>query len=512
MQQTEAYFHISGEIYGLAVLPFDNLSGDPDMVWFSDGLSFEILQTVAQGANLKVIGHGSSFRFRGADKATRDVAAQLGATHVLDGTVRLAGTHLRVAAHLIEGSSGISLWSMSFEREFADVFAVQDEIAGATAAALRLAFAPVQPKGTIDPPIFELYLRARGPLGGLAGSPDEAQHLRSLELLDAVTSVAPHFARAWGELAMRRAVCLRRFDRARVPGLTSAKAVEAAETALRLDPCLGLAHQALSYLVPFAAYGERETLQQRALAASPHDPEVLNLAGQFYAEVGRLAEALHLARTAAELDPLYWPAAQWHVGLLGALGRYAESSALWDACVERWPDVESIACEAISDAANAGDWSRLEELVEASQRRGLGSPRLQAFVEAQRARRAPNPGQLEAHRERVAARFAQGGRVLLADLVQFVALGAADECFDYAERASFAHLFEPSARILPSVWAPAMIFVAANRALTEDPRFVRLCSRLGLVDYWVRSERWPDCADDPALPYDFRAECRAIST
>jgi tetratricopeptide (TPR) repeat protein len=466
---------------------------------------------VAQGANLKVIGHGSSFRFRGADKAACDVAAQLGATHVLDGTVRLAGNLLRVTAHLVEGSSGVSLWSMSFEREFADIFAVQDEIAGATAAALKLAFAPVQPKGAIDPPIFDLYVRARSPLGGLAGSLDETQHLRSLELLEAVTSVAPFFARAWGELAMRRAVCLRRFDCERFPGLTSASAVEAAETAIRLDPRLGLPHQALSYLVPLAAYAERETLHQRALVAAPHDPEVLNLAGQFCAEVGRLAEALQLARSAAELDPLYWPAAQWHVGLLGALGRYAESSARWDACLARWPDVESLAFEAIADAANAGDWGRVEALFEASQRRGLGDARLQAFVEVLCARRAPNPGLLRRHRERVATRFARSGTVSLADLVQFIALGAADECFDYAERASFAHLFEPSARILPSVWAPAMIFVAANRAMTEDPRFVRLCSRLGLVDYWVRSERWPDCADDPALPYDFRAECRAIS-
>lgn len=493
----------------LAVLAFDNLSGDPGMVWFSDGLSVEILQTVTQGANVKVIGHGSSFRFRGAEKAARDVAAQLGATHVLDGTVRQAGNRLRVSANLVEGHSGITLWSMSFERELADVFAVQDEIAGATAAALRLAFAPVRPGGTIEPQVFDLYLRARSPLGGLGGSEDEAQHLRSLDLLDAVTEVAPHFARAWAELAMRRAVCLRRFDPARFPGLTMAKAREAADTALRLDPGLGLAYQARSYLEPFAAYAVREELQWRALAAAPHDPEVLNLVGQFLSEVGRLTEALRHARAAAELDPLYWPAAQWHLGLLGALGRHTQSSALWDACLARWPDVESLACEAIADAANAGDWPRLELLVDASRGRGHGGARFDAFVAVQRARRAPGPDMLPAHRARVAARFARTGRVSLADLVQFVALGSADECFDHAERASFAHLFEPGGRVVQGVWAPALIFVAANRAMVKDPRFVRLCARLGLVHYWVHTERWPDCADDPALPYDFRAACRA---
>ncbi len=499
-----------GAVPVLAVLAFDNLSGDPEMAWFSDGLSVEILQTVAQGAGLKVIGHGSSFRFRGPDKASREVAAQLGATHVLDGAVRRSGSRLRVSAHLVEGSSGITLWSMTFVREMTDVFAVQDEIAGAAAAALRLAFAPVRPGGTIDPAIYDLYLRARSPLGGLAGTPDEAQHARSLELLDAVTAVAPDFARAWGELAMRRAVCLRRFDRTRFPSVTAARAVEAAETALRLDPGLGLPHQALSYLAPFAAYAERETLHRRALAAAPHDPEVLNLAGQFCAEVGRLGEALEHATQAAELDPLYWPAAHWRAGLLGALGRHDEARALWDVCLKRWPDVEALAGEAMADAANSGDWARLDDLIVSAARGGLHSPRLQAFAEAQRARRHPSPDQLEAHRERVAARFAHAGRVSLADLARLVALGAADAAFDYAGRADFNHLFEPGAPMPTGAWAPAVIFIAANRAMIADPRFVGLCARLGLVRYWVGSERWPDCADDPALGYDFRAACRAI--
>ena len=364
---------------------------------------------------------------------------------------------------------------------------------------------------TIDPAIYDLYLRARSPLGGLTGSPDEAQSARSLELLDAVTAVAPTFARAWAELAMRRAVCIRRFDGAGFPGLTLATAPAAAETALRLDPGLGLPHQALSYLAPVAAYAERETLHRRALTASPHDPEVLNLAGQFYAEVGRLTEALECARKAAELDPLYWPAAQWRAGLLGALGRHDEARILWDACLARWPDVEALAGEAIADAANAEDWDRLEDLAEAAFRRGLDSPRLQAFTQAQRDRRTLRPDILEAHRQQVAASFARDGRASLADLAKLVALGAADEAFDYAARASFAHMFEPGAPLQAGAWAPAVIFVAANRRMSADRRFVPLCARMGLVDYWTRSGHWPDCADDAALGYEFRAECRAVA-
>lgn len=493
----------------LAVLAFDNLSGDPELAWFSDGLSVEILHAVARGSDLKVIGQGSSFQFRGADKAARRVAAELGATHVLDGAVRRAGARIRISAHLVEGTSGLTLWSMTFERELTDAFAIQDEVAGAAAAALKRAFAPVRSPDRLDPALYDLYLRARSPPGALAAVPDEAEQARSLELLERVTAAAPNFAPAWAELAMRRVVCLRRFDRDRFPGLTAAAAAAAAETALRLDPGLGLPYQALSYLKPFAAYAEREALHRRALTAAPHNPEVLNLAGQFLAEVGRLAEALALACQAAELDPLYWPAAQWRAGLLGALGRHDEARALWDKALADWPEVEALAAEAIADAANAGDWARLDRLIDTSRRHGHVNARFMAFAAAQQGRRDPRPEMLQAHRDRMAVRFARDGRVALADLAQLHAMGATDEAFEYVERASFAHLFEAGGTMRAGVWAPAVIFVAANRTLVADRRFVRLCMRLGLVAYWVETDRWPDCADAPGLNYDFRDACSA---
>jgi TolB-like protein len=125
----------------LAVLAFDNLSGDAEMAYFSDGVSEEILQTVARGAELKVIGRGSSFQFRGRDKAAAHVAAALSATHVLDGSVRRSGNKVRIAANLIECERETTIWSDRFDRELSDVFALQDEIAAAVAAALKVAFA-----------------------------------------------------------------------------------------------------------------------------------------------------------------------------------------------------------------------------------------------------------------------------------------------------------------------------------------------------------------------------------
>ena len=491
----------------LAVLAFDNMSGDPGLTWFSDGLSVEILQTVAGGTRVRVIGQGSSFQFRGAAKAARQVGAELGVTHVLDGAVRRSGDRFRITAQLVETATGITLWSRTFERDLTDAFAVQDEIAGAVAGALSLTFAPTPRAEPIDPATYDLYLQARRPLGGLWGPADAAQQSEAIRLLEQVTSHAPGFARAWAELAMRRVICLRRFDRALFPGLTPARAAEAAEIALRLDPGQGVAHQALSCLAPLASYAAREALHRRALAAAPNEPEVLNQAGQFFAEVGRLREALDHARQALTLDPLYWPAAQWYAGLLDALGRHDDTPALWDSYMARWPDVQPLAGEAIATAANAGNWERLERLAEASRQRGLDDPEFRAFVDAQRNRRIRDPRFLQTHREAVAGKLACDGRLSLADLVRLHVLGAPDEAFAAAEQASFAPLFEPDGQMTGG-WTPAMLFLATNRPMIADRRFVRLCARLGLVAYWVSSGRWPDCADDPGLGYDFKAECR----
>lgn len=495
----------------LAVLAFDNLSGDPTLGWFSDGLSVAILQTVADGVGIKVIGQGSSFQFRGAAKAASHVGAELGASHVLDGAVRRAGERLRITAHLVDTANSVTLWSRTFERDLTDALAVQDDIAGAVAAALSLTFAPPQRAKPLDPATYDLYLQARNPLAGIGGAADAAEHARAMQLLEQVTSHAPEFARAWAELAMRRVVCLRRFDPSTFPGLTPASAADAANTALRLDPSLGVAHQAMSYLAPLASYSTREALHRRALAAAPNDPEVLNHAGQFCAEVGRLSDALGHARQALALDPLYWPAAQWYAGMLDALGRHDETPALWDAYTARWPDVEPLAGEAIAAAANAGDWDRLERLAEASRQRGLDSPTFRAFVDGQRNRRLRDPSFLQAHREVVSAKLARDGRLSLSEIVRLHDLGAPDQAFEAAERASFAHLFQADGQVIGR-WTPAILFLAANRPMIADRRFVRLCARLGLVDYWASSGRWPDCADDPGLPYDFRAECGAACT
>ena len=126
----------------VAVLPFETLSDDAEMTWFSEGVSEEIFQAVGRCTALKVLGRAASFQFRGPRKVVSQVAAEFHATHVLDGSVRRYERRVRVCAHLIECGGQTTLWSQGFERELSDVFALQDAIAEAVAEALRSALRP----------------------------------------------------------------------------------------------------------------------------------------------------------------------------------------------------------------------------------------------------------------------------------------------------------------------------------------------------------------------------------
>ena len=492
----------------LAVLAFDNLSGDAEMAYFSDGVSEEILQTVARGAELKVVGRGSSFQFRGREKAASHIASALKATHVLDGSVRRSGNQVRIAANLIECERETTLWSDRFDRELSDVFALQDEIAGAVAAALKVAFAPAAPAVSIDPAAYTLYLRAleirnRGLLA-------PATRAAVIELLEEATRLAPKLARAWELLATMKAAQFRFDDSDEPQRVRRAAVVYAAETALRLDPGLGGAYQALAQLEPLAGFAEREALQMKALAVAPNDPTVLTNASLFFTEVGRVHEALGYARRAYDLDAMSPWAANWYANALDYAARFAEAHVVYDKLRTLWPDNELIARDAIGSAAAQGDWARFDELVAAVGQRGLDTSTLRRVI---RNGHAVHDPQTRAHDLEVARdRLAKTGALPLATATYLYRLGWRDEVFELIDEASFAFMFDPDRRSPNATASNGLIFsVAYNNAMMRDPRFPRLCAKLGLCDYWVKTERWPDCAEAVAPYYDFTAEARRLA-
>jgi hypothetical protein len=198
--------------------------------------------------------------------------------------------------------------------------------------------------------------------------------------------------------------------------------------------------------------------------------------------------------------------------MLDATGRYSETSVLWDAYIARWPEAEPLVGEAMAGAANAGDWTRFEALAAHARGRGFDNAPFSEFVAYQRNRREPCADYLEGLRQRVRDSLRRDGRISLRDLTRLYGLGWQDEAFDLAARASFAHMFEAGDVHASGPWAPGLLFSSFNQAMREDRRFVSLCAKLGLVDYWVSSESWPDCAGAGALPYDFKAECRQLAS
>ncbi|MFI4975625.1 MAG: TIR domain-containing protein [Caulobacterales bacterium] len=486
----------------LAVLAFENLSRDADMTYFSDGVSEEIQQTVARGAGLKVIGRSSCFQFRGADKAVRHVAEQLNVTHVLDGSVRRNGPKVRISAQLVECASEVILWSDRFDRDLSDIFALQDEIAAAVAGALKLAFAPaVQPR-SIDPRAYDLYLKARELRF------EELEVTDIIRSLEEVVAMAPTFAKAWAELAWIRSDYLRTGRCAQPYDLARAGVLEAAQTALGLDAGSGLAYLALTGLEPHAAYAAREAHLLKALACAPNDADVLTNIGKFYTVVGRTREGLGYIKQARDLDPLYPPAVRSYASMLHGVERLEA----YDVACARWPDVQSILLAAIIYAAEEGDWARYDGWVASTAATHIDQmASVRDAITYGRRLRNPDPAVHERLLSRINAEIDASGTVRLNGLYALNAYGMADAAFDCASRASFDHMLDPRGPQPAGTYTPAIIFERPPGGLPNDIRFVGLCAKLGLCDYWLASGRWPDCAEEGSVDYDFKAEARRLA-
>ena len=229
----------------IAVLPFENLSGDPAQEYFSDGLAEEMLDRLGRVPGLKVIARASSFGFKGSNLDVRTIAGRLGVTSVLEGSVRRDGKRLKLSARLIDGATGQQAWSGSFDREITDIFDVQAELARAVVDAIIPAA-----RGTVDqhtrPPTtdlsaYDLYLLARAQ--SVIRTP-EAQ-AKSLELMDQAVQLDPQFALAHAHRAASLLLLRTYSDSTPEQGQAWLREAEAsAHRALALDPNLSEAHGA----------------------------------------------------------------------------------------------------------------------------------------------------------------------------------------------------------------------------------------------------------------------------
>ncbi|MGB6782172.1 MAG: protein kinase [Terracidiphilus sp.] len=309
----------------IAVLPFANLSADKDNEFFSDGLAEEIINLLAQISGLKVIARTSAFAFRGKEEDIRAIAEALGVTSVLQGSVRRAGSRIRVTVQLINAADGTHLWSERYDREMTDVFAVQDEIAAAVSQALKVKFSPLDvatPRYAPKPAAHEALMKARYFHWKVtAESMDRAKGF-----YEQAIALDPQYALAhalYSDYLFGRTTM----------GLSPLREVASlsrslALKALELDPSLPDAHLPLANLAAVHDYDWSEAARRFALSTPGGSGAPLCHFGYgwaYFFGLGRRSEAAEQIEIAVHGDPLNLAYRTFLAMCLGAMSRYAEA-------------------------------------------------------------------------------------------------------------------------------------------------------------------------------------------
>ena len=309
----------------IVVLPFTNMSADPENEYFADGITEEIIDALAQIPGLHVVARSSAFSLKGKYVDLRIVGEQLNVRTVLEGSVRRADNRLRITAQLVSTADGYHLWSERYEREMKDVFAIQEEIAQAIAQRLKITFPwggkPLVKISTPNLEAYQSYLKGQALLYKRGSAIP-----RALTCCRRAVELDPNYALAWATLA--NCYTLLCWYGAAAPQEFMPKATEAARRAVALDPSLAEAHCAVavtSFLYTWErAEAEREFA--RAIQLNPKDIQALTWYG-FYLQFseGRLTEGMGQAKLALASDPLSGYANAMYASTCQLAGKTAES-------------------------------------------------------------------------------------------------------------------------------------------------------------------------------------------
>jgi TolB-like protein/Flp pilus assembly protein TadD len=289
----------------VAVLPFLNLGGNAEHEYFADGITEDVIAHLSKIRALKVISRNSVMSFKARQKSLKEIAGELGAATMLDGTVRHAGDRVRIVATLVDVEGDRQLWAETYDRQVTDIFAIQTDVALRIAASLRAELTPdeqgrVQGEATKDIQAYRLFLQGRRLF--LQYTTEGLE--RALGYLERATLRDPTFAMAFNLLAMAHIELAEQGLTA--PGAVYGRAAEAVTKALELDPELGDAHATAGYLKMVREFDwpGAEAGLKRALELSPGSAYVHDLLSRAYWAIERYDEALPLAVRAQELDPL----------------------------------------------------------------------------------------------------------------------------------------------------------------------------------------------------------------
>jgi TolB-like protein/two-component SAPR family response regulator len=289
----------------VAVLPFISLSADPENEYFADGITEDVIAHLSKIHSLTVISRTSVMPFKQRQHSVREIGARLGATAVLDGSVRHARDRVRIVATLIDAGTDTHLWAETYDRQLTDIFAIQTDVALHIAAALEAELSRdeqtrVQTQPTTDVRAYRLFLQGRQAFIKFTPEP----LLRAIDLFERAIACDPTYASAYAHIAMAYAELGE--AGAMAPEIAYGRAAAAVARALELDPELGAAHCTLGHLKAVRELdwegAEREF--KRAIELSPSGAEAYDLYGRLCTGLERYDDALSLLRRAQQLDPL----------------------------------------------------------------------------------------------------------------------------------------------------------------------------------------------------------------
>jgi adenylate cyclase len=354
----------------ICVLPFMNMSGDTEQEYFSDGISEDIITDLSKVSALWVAARNTTFTFKGKHVDIVQVARQLNVSYVLEGSVRKAGSRVRITAQLIDGVTGGHVWAERYDRNLDDIFALQDEISQAIVAALKLKLLPeekkaIEQRGTNNAEAYKLYLMARQYfIMGNAGTAKDSE--ATVRLCRRATEIDPDYAHAWSLMAGAQSRLRMMLNRHGDGGL------EAADRALSLDPNLAEAHAAKARIL--VNEGRREEARweiEAALRLDPESYEVSNAAATYNYSIRHFHEAIPFFEKAATDMPTDFYNSGMLVSCYRALGdsegaRRAATRAVVRTvdAVTREPDNGSAMGFLVGALAALGEVERTKEWIE----------------------------------------------------------------------------------------------------------------------------------------------------
>lgn len=288
----------------ICVLPFANMSGEPEQEYFSDGITEDIITDLSKVSALSVIARNTAFGFKGQNPDMKEVAQNLGVSHVLEGSVRKVANRVRITAQLIDGSKGDHVWADRFDRDLTDIFAIQDEISKAIVDALKVKLLPeekkaIENRGTTNVDAYNLYLMARQQwVSGAQGNPRREEAI--VRLCQQAVSLDPNYAQAWALMGFAQLEL--RFWHGK-----DENALPAAERALAINPKMPEALCIKARYLEEEGRGEEAQQEiKRALALDPESWEVNREAARMLFRLGKLGEAIPHFKKAASLMDTDW--------------------------------------------------------------------------------------------------------------------------------------------------------------------------------------------------------------